>query len=284
VARAAAAAALASVLLLTACIPPSAVEGDPAPTPASSRDTDDYSVVIVGDSLSVVPPRHCDDCTTWVEQFADTLEIRTGERVTVTNEAAAGATLNGTREEVRGDVIDDLAAADLVLVWIGTNDGPPWPDGSPCGPADTDSVDGMLEGIEGYSAECMSTTIAEYGDDYEDLFRAVAWASPDAAHLALTTYIEWYGSPTLDAATIAPARVDAVVQKVASTFDHWNAEQCAAADATGFACVDTYHLINGPDGRTPGGALLADDASHLSQAGHDAVARLLASVDLDPAR
>ncbi|CAN5477551.1 hypothetical protein BH09ACT4_BH09ACT4_06530 [soil metagenome] len=237
-----------------------------------------YEVVVLGDSLSVDPPHDCDGCTTYMASLSSELNTKFATGVHVKIDAVQDTGTTDTQRAL-DKYADDLAVADLVLVWIGTNDGPPWPSTTACGEVDTSEVDSLLAGIEGYTDQCIHETIAGYGDQYATLFADIAAASPGAQHLALTTYDNWFSHPFLADSTFEQGRIDAIVEKVATTFDDWNVAQCAAAEAADFECVDTYHLVNGPDGRQPGGILFASDGTHLSQKGHDAVAKLLATID-----
>jgi len=268
---------IALIGLATACV----VGVTACSSSTQGNDEAPFRIVVLGDSLSVDPPHDCDGCVTFLTQYAKTVTETLGRPVSITNDAVQNTGIEDTQRSLRGSVLDHLGSADLVLVWIGTNDGPPWPDASPCGPVPTEQVDELLVGIEGYTPGCVDATISEYGAEFATLFAAVAAASPDAQHLTMTTYDNWFENPFLDNATLAPERIDAIVEKVAATFDDWNAAQCAAAETADFACVDTYHLVNGADGRLPGGILFASDSTHLSQEGHDAVASLLATVDLE---
>jgi len=75
-----------------------------------------------------------------------------------------------------------------------------------------------------------------------------------------------------------PERVWAKKFAVAAN-DRWNAMLDAQATAAGFTVVDVYHAYNGPDGTLPAGHFDAG-GGHPNQAGHDAIAGLLATVDL----
>ena len=271
-----------AALALSACAP----TGQPTATPSATAVADDgdaYSLVVLGDSLSVDPPHDCNGCVTYVAQFADALSEQLGQSVVIHNEARPDTGIFDTQRGLVGGVLDDLPAADLVLVWIGTNDGPPWPGNSQCGSVDDDTLDSTIAGVEGYTPDCIAATIAEYATASSTLYADIAAASPDAQHIALGVYDNWRANPVLQETTFDTARVEAVLEKVATIFDDWNAAQCAAAEGAGFVCVDTYHLANGADGRGVLGDFVSDDYTHLSQSGHDAVAALL-TAEVDPAR
>lgn len=62
-------------------------------------------------------------------------------------------------------------------------------------------------------------------------------------------------------------------------YDRWNAMLCDRAEAAGFACVDVYHLFNGPTGEQPSGPWTIDFA-HPNDQGREGIAGLLGEVDI----
>ena len=58
---------------------------------------------------------------------------------------------------------------------------------------------------------------------------------------------------------------------------------CATAAAYGGACADTYHALNGRDGKQSAMSFLdVTDATHLAQPGEDAVAAVLIGAGFAP--
>ncbi|WP_158437750.1 SGNH/GDSL hydrolase family protein [Naasia lichenicola] len=248
--------------------------------PATEPET--ASLVVLGDSLSGVPARACPGCTAYPELYAEWLGTSVGVEVELHADAVDGAQLADVAAAVtRPEVVADLAGADVVLVWVGNNDGPPYNPATPCGPVPGDSAKAQAMGVEGYDASCIEATMRLYGRRYAGLFEAVHDLSPDAsARFALATYDNWRDNPAFVGDAFPPERLQAINDLVVPIYDAWNATQCASAEANGFACIDTYHLINGMDGREPVTSSVGPDFTHLSQAGHEAVAHLLESVEV----
>jgi len=57
---------------------------------------------------------------------------------------------------------------------------------------------------------------------------------------------------------------------------------CEAAEAKGLACADIYHAVNGPDGLTSSGDLVADDYTHPSDKGNEIIANTLVELGFGP--
>ena len=72
--------------------------------------------------------------------------------------------------------------------------------------------------------------------------------------------------------------------KTRVVLDAWSAMTCKAAKANGFACADTYHAFNGPDGLKPiAGDLTASQMNgHPSDKGNEVIARVLSDVGYAP--
>ena len=81
---------------------------------------------------------------------------------------------------------------------------------------------------------------------------------------------------------------DAVVILVAQNDLAYNVQQmvavqCRLAEPHGGACADVYRILNGPDGRRSAQRFLNPaDATHLAQAGHDAVAEAIVDLGFEP--
>jgi lysophospholipase L1-like esterase len=243
------------------------------PAPSAAR----LSVVILGDSLSVDPPHNCEGCTSYVIEYARALTEATGSKVALRDDAVDNAQLADLTDRIAlSDVVADLATADVVVVWIGANEGPPWNFDTPCGTAPGDTAEEQTAVVEAYTADCIAATMSLYQQRYSSLFAKITALSPKAtSRLALTTVNNWAGNPAFDGSAFPATRMAPVLERVVGIFDAWNVAQCAAAAASGFICVDSYHALNGADGRTALGDRVSDDYTHLSQKGHDEVAELL---------
>jgi lysophospholipase L1-like esterase len=98
------------------------------------------------------------------------------------------------------------------------------------------------------------------------------------AFIALNVYSNIPGNP--DLAILGAPEQQRVEDVGVQVHDAWNEATCATADDAGFECIDLYHAFNGADGRSPLGDLVGPDYTHPSQEGNDAIAALLADVDL----
>ena len=83
---------------------------------------------------------------------------------------------------------------------------------------------------------------------------------------SINRYNDWIGYPGV------PKRV---FRKTKMVFDAWNRMLCSTAEAEGFGCADIYHAINGSDGITAAGDLLAEDYTHPSDEGNTSIAEVL---------
>lgn len=266
-------------VLLTGCAP--SVAGptpeplpprSPSPTAKPTIAPDVFTIVVIGDTLASEPPANCDDCTGFVGQLATTLKGQLGEKVDVFDHTIEGGGLTEVslalgRDE--DDIEKHLADADIVIVSIGFENGPPW-DGEACPNPLGSSPTQRVAAIRSYDDACVLATINIFGERYSDTFDTITELSPDASsRLALTTYNNWFGNPRY-------ADIDATVTaRLGAIYDEWNKQQCAAAVSVGFECVDVYHLLNGANGRGAAGALVSEDYTHFSQAGHNAIAALI---------
>ena len=271
--------ALVVVALTAACAPSAEVVQTPSPTPlvtttataTPTPEPDVFTIVVLGDSRASEKPVDCSGCTSFVQQLAVTLKGQLGEKIEVVDHTQPGTDLTALSLALgRDDAIkEDLEAAEIVIVSVGREEGPPWEgEGCPGGPATTPRE--QLAVIATYTPACITETITIFGERYSDLFDTIATLSPDAeSRLAMTLFNSFLGNPeygTIDAATTS---------RLVSIVTEWNKAQCDAAKPVGFTCLDVYRAINGATGRTPGGALLSPDHEHFSQAGHDALATLI---------
>ncbi len=98
-----------------------------------------------------------------------------------------------------------------------------------------------------------------------------------ACSIALNRYNDWIGYPASKLA-VGPdlARVSPMIVRA------WNAVYCDVARKNGFRCADLSTRFNGPDGTKPSGNLVVADYTHPSQAGMDAIVKLLVAFGYKP--
>lgn len=284
-------AAVAVVLALTGCAGPAAPAtgpgtGIPVPNIATSATStvaeDSVSLVVVGDSIPDTINQDCLGCVGFVDLFADHLAEATGKPVSATNLSSHdNVTLAALSDQLANDatVEDALGSADVLLVSVGFNNGPPWPADRPCGGQEFSTIEGQIAQLAAYTPECIQDTIDSYRPEYEAIFSRIndLTAGRDPLKMVLTIYNNWIGFPGLDEST--SQQLNTVLDVTVSIFDQWNAMLCGSAEAAGFACVDSYHGLNGPNGDQAAGEFLARDYTHLSEAGNDLIADLLAEID-----
>jgi lysophospholipase L1-like esterase len=223
------------------------------------------------------PPNACENCTGFITQYADALAASSGSTVTVVNDAVPNSLVADVARHVDEPAVQsDLADADIVVVWVGYNDGPPYGEDTPCGISPGETTDQGVSAVEQYTSECVAETMAEYGDRYSALFSNIASRSPHAtSRFALNTFNNWAENPAFDTGPFPESRLAPLLDKVVGILDAWNEAQCSAAEEAGLTCIDVYHAVNGPDGKDAVGPSVGADYTHLSQGGHDAVAALL---------
>ena len=241
----------------------------PTPTPTIVPDT--FAIVVLGDSLATPKAVDCAGCDSFVDQIATTLKGQLGEKIEVIDHTEKAADLTSVSLGIgRSDQLkDDLEHAEIVIVSVGFQEGPPW-EGEACPGAPSSNPQQNLAVISSYTAACVTETITIFGERYSDLFDTITTLSPDArSRFALTTYNSFLGNPTYGTLDVS------VTNRLISIFNEFNKAQCDSAVTVGFECIDVYHAINGTTGRDAGGALLSRDYTHFSQAGHDAIASLI---------
>jgi lysophospholipase L1-like esterase len=246
-----------------------------APTP-SQAPARTYVVVAVGDSILANSPLYCPGCTGFVAKYGSWLSTATGHPVSVHDLATLGLQTSGLLRQVTTDDTRRAAlrASDVVMVSVGTNDGPWRHTDDPCdGPvtlADPPAV--VTAALERYTPTCATAYAEAYRSRLQAIFstiRALHGSRP-GIFLALDRYNDWIGyrSPDLPEAPELE-RVSPMIVRA------WNTVYCEVARANGFACVDLSTRFNGPDGTQPSGDLVVADFTHPSQLGQDAILDLL---------
>jgi len=252
--------------------------GSPGPAPASPTPSllslPGLSLVAVGDSIPFNSPDDCPDCTGFVDLYADAVGAATGREVTVRNLSQHnGLQVDGLRQELRSDALrmGALSAADVIVVSIATND-VPWN-------ISDDACDGPSEEVSWskYTEACIAAEVARLTPKYEEVFQRIVTLREGKPTIlrALGRYNDWIGWP---GEAVPPEAVAATVAVVAA----WQDMVCRAAEASGFLCADLATRFNGPDGTEPSGGLLADDYTHPSDKGNEAIAEVLIDLGFAP--
>ncbi len=255
--------------------------GSNAPEPVAE---DPVSVVVIGDSIPNNAPADCPGCIGFGEGFATELEERIDTSVTLDNRSRHdGAQTRDIAEQLASTDLDEvLASADVVLVSIGFNDQPPYfQAGQPCG-AVVNSDQEAIAAVAATTKECVDQVTRAVQQEAADVFARIRDKAPDATIAALVPYDSWLGWSALDDSP--PKVVARISDTVRYALDAWRTALCGEAEAVDGTCVDLYAAFNGPEGTTPAGDLLADDHTHPSQRGNDAIRDLLLEAELVTAR
>ena len=254
--------------------------GSPAATPSGKP----LSLIVLGDSISLNENDVCPACTGFVDQWAASVHRATGRPVAVDNLAGRGWSIPDLAKQLSTDpkARQEVAAADLILVSIGNNDGPPWPTTRPCGGQNATTGPEQVVQVQKYTYKCIAATIASYRPDLAGILRTIDTlrSGRPQVRAMLTIYSNWNGNPQLPQ-TMGNSGA-ALTAKNKVIYDSWNAMACATATSSGFACVDTYHAFDGSDGLGSPAKYLAEDYTHPNQAGNDAIGALLAKIAISP--
>jgi lysophospholipase L1-like esterase len=219
-----------------------------------------------------------------VDSYGAALEDRLGRPVDVLNRSRHdGAQTHDIVQELSapGLLIDELRAADVVIVSTGFNDLPPFGEaypGCPTPPGGEATNAAWAQALAETSETCIDDRVDAIRAEVRQVFARLRELAPEAKIGALTAYDAWSGWPELN-------QVDADVVTRLSTsiryaLDAWNTALCEEAVAVGVVCVDVHDAFNGADGATASGGLLATDYSHPSQAGNDLIRDVLLESDL----
>lgn len=259
-------------------VPTTTVEAEATTT---SPPSDPLRLVVVGDSIPF--DAFCAGCEGFVDQYAATLEMRTGRAVEAVNRSRNdAANLSGINSQLVEDesLREQLAKANVVIVSVGFNDQAPWPEDRPCQNDGGFTLASKVAAILQYSDSCIEETIESYRPAYESAFDEVSTLVPEPRVLmALNVYNIVPGFPDLEAIT-SKEELDSLTTVFARILDHWNGMLCETATTRDFICVDTYRAFNGADGTNPPGSLLESDYTHPSQSGNDLIADLLREIDV----
>ena len=258
---------LAAMLMLAGC-------GTGSPTPAASVAGHELVLAAYGDSITANPGEVCPGCTPWVDRYAEALTAATGTPVDVRNHGRPSLRVEALLQDLTsGSSAEDAAAADAIVVGVGTSDAP-WniADDACDGPAT--SVD--LVPWEKYTDECITAEVERFRPTFDAVFKRIVELRVDEPTILRTInrYNDWIGFDGV----VPPEAVEVSVSYV----DAWNAMICETAEANGFECGDVGRAFNGADGRTASGDLLAPDYIHPSDKGYERISSVLVELGFAP--
>ncbi len=251
-----------------------------APTePSTPSGPAPWSLIAVGDSLPFNSPDDCPHCTGFVDRYAAAITQATGHPVKVQNLSQHnGLQTDDLLEELKTDVKrrEALANADIIIVSIGNNDTPWNRDDDPC--------DGAGYPVwSKFNPTCAAAAAEIFRPKLESVFSQIVAlrAGKPTIFRTINGYNDWLGGIDQDSGSVTPPEATTPTRLV---LDAWSAMTCKAAEANGFACADTYHAFNGPDGLKPiAGDLTATKANgHPSDKGNEVIARVLADLGYAP--
>jgi lysophospholipase L1-like esterase len=229
-------------------------------------------LVAIGDSIPYNSPLDCHGCTGFVDQYAVAVQKATGQPVTVLNLTQHTSL---TLPQLLGELDafkDQLAAADVIIIGIAHNSFE-LNVHAPCGhPLVNDMPDWSV-----VNQQCATQSAARYQPMYQDLFSQIAaWRVGQPTIIrTIDRYNDWIGW--------RQAHLTHVQQlKTKTMLDSWNRILCSTAEANGILCADIYHAFNGSRGTKPADDLLGPDYTHPSQAGNDAIEKLLETLGYAP--
>jgi hypothetical protein len=138
-------------------------------TPAASADP--LRLVILGDSIAV-PEVGCGACIGFDEQYAAYLETQTARAVDLRNEAVPGDRIESLKSllDTNSTVQAEIAKADIVVVSIGYNNGPPWEPDDPCHIPLVERDADLIPAILAMSPECITETIDMYRGELDAVY------------------------------------------------------------------------------------------------------------------
>lgn len=248
---------------------PSADESAATQKPPPEVDPEAIQIAVIGDSIPYAQG-DCGGCTAYVDLYARHLEKKFDRPVIAENLSARdglrGATLL-TRIHDDEFYRQRVAVADVVILSIGHDD-QPWN-------ASTSECDAYTYGPfewESWIEPCISKRIRAQSRVVTDfLAEAASLRSGEPTVFLVATDYNDVITPDADRAEIATST---------AVLDAYRDGICRAARRADAVCVDVYPAFNGADGREPAGDLLAPDGVHPSAEGHQAIAQVLADLDV----
>ena len=283
-----AAVALATlVLVLVACTGSTGSTGSATPSMVASAtvSADPLRLVVLGDSIAV-PEVGCGACIGFDEQYAAYLETQTGRAVDLRNEAVPADRIESLKSliETNTAVQAAIAKADIVVVSIGYNNGPPWDPDDPCHVQEVARDADLIPAILAMTPECIADTIDKYRGELDAVYRRIEALAAGRPQVRVTFGIfdNIRDNPGRDGTLplVSPEDKQPALELFVSIFDRWNAMDCEVATAHGFVCADLRHAFNGPDGNGSVGPYTAPDWVHPNEAGQAVMAKLLERIDV----
>lgn len=257
----------------------------PAVVTSPTASADPLRLVILGDSIAV-PKVGCGACIGFDEQYAAYLETRTGRAVDLRNEAVPGDRIESlkTLVDTNAAVQAAIANADIVVVSIGYNNGPPWDPDDPCHVQEVARDADLIPAILAMTPECITETIDKYRGELDAVYGRIEALAAGRPQVRVTfgVFDNIRDNPGADGTLpeVTPEDMQPALDLFVSIFDRWNAMDCEVATAHGFVCADLRHAFNGPDGNGSVGPYTAPDWVHPNEAGQAAMAKLLELVDV----
>ena len=256
-----------------------------SPTASPSASTSDLRVLVLGDSIAI-PEMGCGDCIGFDQQYASYLEEVTRRPVAVDNQARPEAQIDDLQRVLDSEpgVQGSVAAADIIIVSIGFNNGPSWDPEDPCHAPVIDTAAEWIRQFLGLKDDCVAATLAQFETRLDALYGRVEALAAGRAQVRITlgVYANLDGNP--GDGTLSEITADEMARAIArynATIDDWNRTDCAAATAHGFVCGDIHGAFNGP----AGSATVVDlvnpkDYVHPNIAGQARIADLLKGIDV----
>ncbi len=280
-------AALVLAVVVAACTGStgSTVSTNPTVVPSAAASSDALRLVILGDSIAV-PEVGCGACIGFDEQYAAYLETQTSRAVDLHNEARPGDRIESLQSllDTNAAVQAEIAKADIVVVSIGYNNGPPWDPEDPCHVQEVAKDADLIPAILAMTPECVTDTIAKYRGELDAVYGRIEELAAGRPQVRITfgVFDNIRDNPGGDGTLpeVTPEDIQPALELFVSIFDRWNAMDCEVATAHGFVCADLRHAFNGPDGNGSVGPYTAPDWVHPNEAGQAVMAKLLEGVDV----
>lgn len=277
---------LAGVVAVVAACSGSTVSTSPSAAAIPTFEPSDVlRLVVLGDSIGV-PAVGCGDCTGFDELYADYLTTFTGRPVDLRNEARPAAQIEDLQSLLDSNtaVQGAIAKADIVVVSIGYNNGPPWGPDDPCHVQEVARDADLIPAIVAMSPECITDTLEKYRGELDATYGRIEELAGGRRQVRITfgVFDNIRDNPGGDGTLpqVPPEDMQPAIEVFGSIIDRWNAMDCEVATAHGFVCADLHHAFNGSDGNSSVGAFAAPDWVHPNEAGQAAMAKLLEQVDV----
>ena len=263
--------------------PSTAASSPAAETPAESQPPE-FLVVALGDSIPYNLADDCPGCIGFVNSYADALAPQVGGEVGVSNRSRHdGAQTADVLEQLGTDsgLLQNLAAADVIVMSLGFNDQPPFADEHPGCPEPISETDSALDAARLGAATgkaCIDSVVPIIRDQMAQVLQLIRAKAPDAPLALLTAYDTWRGWSALDPVDEDTRRK--LYEAETYWLHEWRDAMCEEAEAVNAVCIDVYAAFNGPDGTDPPGEFVGADYTHPSQAGNDRITELLVEANL----